>query len=230
MGATLKVTGGLADIIGVPGKRVPAPPPASAAPAKTEAWLATLGPFDDRPPVPACIALGPEADAVIDALRVRARASWDDASHMAGWDIDCFRTGRDDPAGLDRWIETRLRPCDFIALVVDAKDPATRDQVPGWADRLAGLEEAALRIAFIVGDAARDPDAPWRALRTQPWMACSISAPSGGSCAPRRLPPMSMACCGPSAPRPCRCAVRRPVRAQTPVRAAVAAMPAAPVQ
>jgi len=115
MGATLKVTGGLADIIGVPGKRVPAPPPASAAPTKTEAWLANLGPFDDRPPVPACIALGPEADAVIAALRVRARASWDDASHMTGWDSD--RTGRDDPAGLDQWIETRLRPCDFIALV-----------------------------------------------------------------------------------------------------------------
>jgi hypothetical protein len=164
MGATLKVTGGLADIIGEPGKLVPAPPSASAAPTKTEAWLANLGSFDDRrPPVPACIALGPEADAVIDTLRVRAKASWDAHSHWSGWDSDCFRTGRDDPAGLDRWIETRLRPFDFIALVVDANDPATRAQTPGWADRLAGLKEAALRIAFIVGDKARDPDAPWRA-------------------------------------------------------------------
>ena len=163
MGATLKVTGGLADIIGEPGKLVPAPPPASAVPTRTEAWLANLGPRDDRPPVPACIALGPEADAVIDTLRVRARASWDAASHMTGWDSDCFRTGRDDPAGLDQWIETRLRPCDFIALVVDAHDPATRAQIPDWADRLAGLKDAALCIALIVGDDARDPDAVWRA-------------------------------------------------------------------
>ncbi|WP_157640009.1 hypothetical protein [Lamprocystis purpurea] len=162
-GATLKVTGGLADIIGEPGTLVPAPPPASAAPTKTEVWLANLGPFDDRPLAPACIALGPEADAVIAALRVRAKASWDAASHMTGWDIDCFRTGRDDPAGLDQWIETRLRPCDWVAVVVDANDPATRAQIPDWADRLAGLKEAALRIAFIVGDDARDPDAPWRA-------------------------------------------------------------------
>ncbi|WP_020505946.1 hypothetical protein [Lamprocystis purpurea] len=136
MGATLKVTGGLADIIGEPGKLVP--PPASAAPTKTEAWLANLGPFDDRPPAPACIALGPEADAVIDALRVRAKSSWDAASHMTGWDVDCFRTGRDDPAGLDRWIETRLRPCDLIALVVDANDPAARAQTPGPPGRTEG--------------------------------------------------------------------------------------------
>ena len=161
MGATLKVTGGLAGIIGEPSKLVPAPPLASAAPTKTEAWLANLGPRDDRPPVPACIALGPEADAVIDALCVRAKPSWDAASHLTGWDIGCFRTGRDDPAGLDRWIETRLRPFDFIALVIDATDPATRDQIPGWADRLAGLEEAALRFALIVGDDG-NRDASWR--------------------------------------------------------------------
>jgi hypothetical protein len=164
MGATLKVTGGLADIIGEPGKLVPAPPSASAAPTKTEAWLANLGSFDDRrPPVPACIALGPEADAVIDTLRVRAKASWDAHSHWSGWDSDCFRTGRDDPAGLDRWIDTRLSPGDFITLVVDATDPAARAQTPGWANRLAGLKEAALRFALIVGDDASDPDAPWRA-------------------------------------------------------------------
>jgi len=81
---------------------------------------------------------------------------------MTGWDVDCFRTGRDDPAGLDLWIKMRLRPFDFIALVIDATDPATRDQIPGLTDRLAGLEEAALRFAFIVGDDG-NRDASWRA-------------------------------------------------------------------
>jgi len=201
-------------------------------------------------PAQACIALGPEADVVIAALRVRAKASWDAASHMTGWDSDCFRTGRDDPAGLEPWIDTRLRPGDFIALVVDANDPATHARIPDWADRLAGLKEAAQPIAFIVGDNARGPWSSFRRLEVEAlagparrhhcfslrsresppakastsscgqavagrnddqgppatpthlgarpcmklWMVCLISVPNGGSCAPRRLPPMSMAC------------------------------------
>lgn len=156
MGATLKVTGGLAGIVGEPGQLAPAPPK-----AKTKDMFSMMV-TDPSTQSLACLALGPEADAVIDALRVRARASWDADSHWSGWDIDCFRTGRDDPAGLDRWIETRLRPCDCIALVIDATDPAARAQTPGWADRLAGLKEAFLRFALIVGDDG-DPDAPWRA-------------------------------------------------------------------
>jgi hypothetical protein len=159
-GAALKFTGGLAGLIGESAQVAPAPPPASTGPTEAKARFAHM---DIRPPRPACIALGPEADAVIDTLRVRAKASWDSFSDMTGWDSDCFRTGRDDPAGLDRWLETRLGPGEFIALVIDATDPAARAQTPGWADRLAGLKEAALRIALIVGDNARDPAAPWRA-------------------------------------------------------------------
>jgi hypothetical protein len=161
-GAALKFTGGLAGIIGEPGQVASAPPLASTGPTGVKARPLYAN-MDIRPPRPACIALGPEADAVIDALRVRARASWDAASHWTGWDSDCFRTGRDDPAGLDRWIETRLDPCDWVVLAVDAKDPAARAQVPDWVDRLAGLEEAALRFALILGDDTRDPVAPWRA-------------------------------------------------------------------
>ena len=156
MGASLNVTGGLADIIGEPGQLAPAPPK-----AKIKDMFSMMV-TDPSTPSLACLALGPEADAVIDALCARAKPSWDAASHLTGWDIGCFRTGRDDPAGLDRWIETRLRPFDFIALVIDATDPATRDQMPGWADRLAGLEEAALRFALIVGDDG-NRDASWRA-------------------------------------------------------------------
>ncbi|WP_295612259.1 hypothetical protein, partial [uncultured Lamprocystis sp.] len=163
-GAMLKVTGGLASMSHETATAAVLPP---AAPTKTEAWLATLGSFDERPPAPVCIALGPEADAVIAALRVRAKTSWDAASHMTGWDSDCFRTGRDDPAGLEPWIETRLRPCDWIALVVDANDPATHARIPDWADRLAGLKEAAQPIAFIVGDNARGPWSSFRRLEVE---------------------------------------------------------------
>ncbi len=106
--------------------------------------------------------------------------------------------------------------------------PTTPQRAPRHPDRLAGLKEAALRIAFIVGDDARDPDAPWRApLHSALDRVFDISPQRGFLRAAAITTHVDGLLRSVGA---CRGAMRRPARAQTPVSAPVAAMPAAPVQ
>ncbi|WP_295432544.1 hypothetical protein [uncultured Thiodictyon sp.] len=107
---------------------------------------------------------------------LQAAASWKTAASITGWTPESFRSRRDDPAGIDGWIETHLRPSSCTMLVVDARDPGARAQTSAWAERLGGLEEPGLRTALVLGDAAPDPGAPWRAaLHTRLDGVCDIS-------------------------------------------------------
>ena len=65
-----------------------------------------------------------------------------------------------DPETIAVWSDAPPYPSDLIVLVIDARDSNALAQLPFWTARLA--DQGATRAAIVIGDDARDPNAPWR--------------------------------------------------------------------